>query len=603
MASRIVITRPESDFPELLVHVPSSWPYIQLAPLYDVHIGNNLHATTIFKRHAEWLAREPYTLTFNGGDIIENSILGSPGVFSQNAIPDTQFDNALKVIYPLKDKMLFALSGNHEYRTFRQTGFDLAKHLAQSLGIEYFPDYCFCSIRWRGNTFRIAAHHGTGAAQSPGGQRNAARKDAPWLEADIYWCFPSGTPILMADGTTKPIETLGVGDRVISGSGRVVPIQGLTQQPFSGDLVSMRPLGWPAILATPNHPMSVLRRYSTTQWKNGFHRADALVFKDALKRVSFTEEEVIPDILPSRMRLYGYYLAEGSIWESDEKTSDGVPLRMQLSFCFSTDERETLVKDCKGLLADMGYEGHENVDETHHSIVVRTSCKEAVAHFKTLFGKGAANKAIPEIFLRYPKEHIRELLSGLYLGDGHSKRQGLELTTVSKSIAEQATFLLSARLNEPASFSYRDRQGKQRSYVVFRGHSEGQGSKRKYTSYLGAWFSPLRKVERQPFSGPVYCLHIGDPDPTFVVGQFVVHNTGHLHQPMVDLVYRVDNDQETGRMFTRQSFAIVSPSYLKFFGGYGAAKRFAPGAIGLVAVTLQSDGRMDSTLHSKGRRL
>jgi hypothetical protein len=266
MGGKVTITRPESDFPELIVNVPSKWPYVQLAPLYDVHLGNNLHSSAIFKRHAEWLAREPYTLTFNGGDLIENSILGSPGIFSQDSIPDTQFDNALKVIYPLKDKMLFALSGNHEFRTFRQTGFDLAKHLAQSLGIEYFPDFCFCSIRWKGQTFRIAAHHGTGAAQSPGGQRNAARKDMPWLEADVYW-------------------------------------------------------------------------------------------------------------------------------------------------------------------------------------------------------------------------------------------------------------------------------------------------------------------------------------------------TGHLHQPLVDLVYRVDNNQQTGRTFTRQSFAIVSPSYVKFFGGYGAAKRYAPGAIGLIAVTLHEDGRMDSTLHAKGRRL
>jgi hypothetical protein len=79
--------------------------------------------------------------------------------------------------------------------------------------------------------------------------------------------------------------------------------------------------------------------------------------------------------------------------------------------------------------------------------------------------------------------------------------------------------------------------------------------------------------------------------------------TGHLHQPIVDLVYRSDFDQKAGNMVTRQSFVIISPSYLQYFKGYGAAKRLSPGVVGLTVVTLNEDGMMSAELHAKGKRL
>jgi len=193
---KVVIERPASDFPELIVTVPDSWPHIELAPLYDVHHGHELHSSKMFLRDIDRMATRPYLLSFNGGDLFENAVLGSPGIFSQTSTPHDQFDAAKRIIKPILPKMLFAIPGNHEARTYRFTGFDIARAFAESLGIEYFSDYCFCSIRWRGNVFRLASHHGTGAAQTAGGQRNAARKDMPWLSADLYWTGHLHQPIV-----------------------------------------------------------------------------------------------------------------------------------------------------------------------------------------------------------------------------------------------------------------------------------------------------------------------------------------------------------------------------------------------------------------------
>jgi len=183
----LIIERPSNGCPELLVTIPDDWPYVQLAPLYDVHFGHRLHASDQFLRHAEWLADQPYVLGWNGGDLIENAIIGSPGMFDQKKVPQDQFDAALEIVYPFREKLIFAIPGNHEARTARVSGIDIARFFAEKLDIKYFSDYCFCTLKWRGNQFRICAHHGTGAAQTPGGQRNAARKDMPWVEADLYW--------------------------------------------------------------------------------------------------------------------------------------------------------------------------------------------------------------------------------------------------------------------------------------------------------------------------------------------------------------------------------------------------------------------------------
>ena len=79
--------------------------------------------------------------------------------------------------------------------------------------------------------------------------------------------------------------------------------------------------------------------------------------------------------------------------------------------------------------------------------------------------------------------------------------------------------------------------------------------------------------------------------------------TGHLHQSKVDVVYRVDYDQQTGRAFERDTIVIISPSYLHYFGGYSAAKRMFPGIRGMSVAILNPDGRIDASVHARGRRL
>jgi UDP-2,3-diacylglucosamine pyrophosphatase LpxH len=184
----VAITKPKSEFPELIVRIPDAWKSVILAPLYDVHIGSAEHDAAMFARHVKWIQDTPNVLTFNGGDMFDNITPAAAAKMGQNAkTPEQQLFEATDTLAPIQNKVIFSLPGNHEDRTFTAAGMSSARYLAENLRVPYFSDYCFCTLKWRGNSFRLLAHHGSGAATTPGAQRNSARKDMPWAKVDIVW--------------------------------------------------------------------------------------------------------------------------------------------------------------------------------------------------------------------------------------------------------------------------------------------------------------------------------------------------------------------------------------------------------------------------------
>lgn len=178
---------PSSEFPELFITVPDRLDTIQLAPLYDVHIGAREHDGELLDRHLTWIANTPNVFTWNGGDAFENKTPHEGHMGQDPMSPEEQLLEVTRKFARVQHKMLFSLPGNHEDRTFKQSGMSGSKRLADNLKVPYFADYCFCTIKWRGNNFRLLAHHGSGGAQTAGAQRNAARKELPWAKPDLIW--------------------------------------------------------------------------------------------------------------------------------------------------------------------------------------------------------------------------------------------------------------------------------------------------------------------------------------------------------------------------------------------------------------------------------
>lgn len=178
---------PASEFPELFITLPDEFETIELAPLYDMHVGSHEHDEPLLEKHLHWIADTPNVFTWNGGDAFENKTPHEGHMGSDPISPEEQILLATKRLSIVQHKMFFGIPGNHEDRTFKQAGMSSAKRLSDNLKVPFFRDYCFCTIKWRGNTFRIQAHHGAGGGQTAGAQRNSARKELGWFKPDILW--------------------------------------------------------------------------------------------------------------------------------------------------------------------------------------------------------------------------------------------------------------------------------------------------------------------------------------------------------------------------------------------------------------------------------
>ncbi len=135
----------------------------------DVHCGAHGFDKKAFQRHIDTIEQDPYAAVVVLGDLIDNATQGSKGcVFSQRMMPQKQVEMIIELLTPIKDKIIFFAIGNHEERTFRQTGSDPGYTMC--LGLDCLDKYNyvhgFLTINAAGKTYKGYATHNIGKAES-----------------------------------------------------------------------------------------------------------------------------------------------------------------------------------------------------------------------------------------------------------------------------------------------------------------------------------------------------------------------------------------------------------------------------------------------------
>lgn len=149
------------------------------------------------------------------------------------------------------------------------------------------------------------------------------------------------------------------------------------------------------------------------------------------------------------MVIAGAYISEGHS-EHREKYKSG-------SFCQITqDESSPLYKNVIQALNNLQWKYVIKCDPRKPNIkwiqFGRGQC--FVECFDKLFGKGSANKHLPENFRNFPKEYLEILVKNLYLGDGsHSTTRKERYLSISKQLLDelQQVFIL---LGKNASYTF-----------------------------------------------------------------------------------------------------------------------------------------------------
>lgn len=134
----------------------------------DVHKGAHGFKKKAFQKYIEQIKNDPLAVVIILGDLIDNATLGSKGcTFSQREMPQKQIEGIIELLYPIREKIIFFCCGNHEERTFRQTGSDIGYTICLGLGCldKYNYVHGFITITAKGKTYKLYATHNIGKSE------------------------------------------------------------------------------------------------------------------------------------------------------------------------------------------------------------------------------------------------------------------------------------------------------------------------------------------------------------------------------------------------------------------------------------------------------
>lgn len=236
------------------------------------------------------------------------------------------------------------------------------------------------------------------------------------------------------------------------------------------------------------------------------------------------------------LRLIGYYIAEGHV--SLETT------RANVSFSFGSHELE-YVQDVIKLLKKL-FQINAKLYSFRNCTKVMANNVHLARFFHKLCGKGCKKKKIPAFMLFLPLNKQKDLIKGMWRGDGfvNSKIPRAGYSTVSYTIASQLKFLLL-------------RQGIISSlYIENEKTKNGVHHQTSYRLHVGSWsvrtlakllnekittksltndswadknyfYTPITSVSNKNYSHNVYNLEVKDSH-TYTTNSLLVHNCGDI---------------------------------------------------------------------------
>ncbi len=173
-----------------------SFTELELIPISDGHRGNPLFSKKHFLRTRDYIKEKPNRRAVLNGDLCESSLRTSKGdIFRQVGTPQDQWEWMVETLYPIKDQILGADSGNHENRIYNETGIDITKEITKALNVPYRAEGMLLKISFgdknnrvegRPYTYWIYMTHGYGGARTNAAKTVKVERTSTFIHADCY---------------------------------------------------------------------------------------------------------------------------------------------------------------------------------------------------------------------------------------------------------------------------------------------------------------------------------------------------------------------------------------------------------------------------------
>ena len=374
-------------------------------------------------------------------------------------------------------------------------------------------------------------------------------------------------------GDNLPISDMTAGGSTIGLSGGENKVLQKFVHSYNGELLHIKAVGIPRIIATPEHPFLVVSRKMIDllpmKYKNrkrlskcsdGTRKTQLILTEPIWKEAKNLNPKfggrrcagdylILPKIKGTitaqtinirrfvgaanhRFKLFDFPINEQTAWFFGLYVAEGWTTRKSVCFGLGDSEKEL----------------HEKVTDIAKSLGFRTSSQSRAGEttmevnsrvlarfFPTILGKGASNKRIPDVvLLNADVKILKAFLNGYHQGDGRTYTSSwgkslLDCTTVSRTLAFQLQ-LAYACLG--IFLSIHEKNGGKGTIL-----GRSVNLRKQYhlvgiigSRYNGGWTKetpefyalPVRSVASHWYSGPVYNLET--KDHTFIAGNVVNHN-------------------------------------------------------------------------------
>lgn len=255
-----------------------------------------------------------------------------------------------------------------------------------------------------------------------------------------HLCLAAGTPVLMADGTVRSIESLEPGDMVRTRCGDSAPVRGISWKPGVTLTVMVAKNNIP-LRATPDHKfwtrdgMKTLAEISVGD-EVGFpvreitEEVKSLPFataKTERKQGGGREMVDVPESINLTFdvgRMLGLYLAEGHVAIQSKAPHNAS------NVVFACHERE-LERNTEWVGAVPGYSSIKTRANKGSKTRMTVAYGRQYAEFVLRMCGRTSGKHLPPEWWRMPREFVRGMLVGYLAGDGHCSKKDRMITAPS----------------------------------------------------------------------------------------------------------------------------------------------------------------------------
>lgn len=182
---------------------------LEIISFGDEHIGDPHCDMKDIESRIEYVKNTPNAYCILGGDIMDNATKTSIGdTYTQTMSPMQQIDYVTSLFEPIKDKIIGAVLGNHELRSYKKEGIDPMRCICDRLGIadRYSENGLVIFVkfgkltRYRNKvSYSIYVNHGRGGGRKEGAKAIRLADMASIVNVDIYIHHHTHIPMVMKE--------------------------------------------------------------------------------------------------------------------------------------------------------------------------------------------------------------------------------------------------------------------------------------------------------------------------------------------------------------------------------------------------------------------